>query len=107
MNRRSFLRLLDISPLIPSVLMAKEKLTLHEQLMRAMSKPSTVEQRREWKNYYAHYDFKTKIQTVIENGVVIRSCRFEEYPYLFFGETQKKIDSGEVKYVIQKKRIFV
>jgi hypothetical protein len=53
--------------------------------------------------FYKKYDFKTKIETIIENDKVIRETKWDDCPYVFFGDFAKDIESGKIRYVMFKK----
>ena len=49
--------------------------------------------------YYEHYDIATKVVTLIENGEVVHTHRWEQCPYIFSDE----IKAGLVSYVMWTK----
>ena len=58
-------------------------------------------------NLYIYYDFTEKVEITYKiDGdaiTIIKYEKFTEHPFCSFGETQEKIDSGEITYMIQKK----
>ena len=58
-------------------------------------------------DFCIYYDFTEKIKITYKidgNAIeIIKYEKFTENPFCSFGETQEKIDSGEITYLIQKK----
>ncbi len=77
---------------------------LAEGLRKKYDRQAQVECERLAGIYYEHYDIETKTMTQIENGEVIESRKFKSCPYLWWNdELNKKIESGEIKFVMWKK----
>ncbi len=56
-----------------------------------------IEKLNNFKKYYVHYDFETKVQTVIEDEEIVSTRKFKEDPFVMFNPDPK------ISYVIFKK----
>ena len=109
MNRRNFLKRCSILPFVGSLFAVgdsgasesksgcswKGKLKCGGQngplcprciygVKRSGTKLATKKDFQNYKRYYVHYDFETKVQTVIEDEEIVSAQKFKEDPYVMF-----------------------
>jgi len=48
-----------------------------------------IESAEGYKRYYVHYDFGTKVQTLIEDGKITETRKFKEDPFVLFNPDPK------------------
>ena len=99
MKRRNFLKLLGVSPIVPSVLMAKE--TIHDSLMRQGFRPLRIEEREEFEKLLNRYQLEMAERAANPAALIHPDGRIEPIKSEDFWE---QVDSE--KFTEKAKAIF-